>query len=168
MVMCETGMSSCPPRAETCNAADDDCDGMCDEGAIGGCRVGVHRASGNDHFYSANATTADTAPYHIERMNYFRLYASAHEGLRPLFRCRKSDGKMLLTTQTNCETVGPQREMLGFIAASPRCGSTPLYRLFNAGINNHFYTVSAAERDNAINNLGYVLQTSPGHVWLVP
>ena len=34
----------CRPPAESCNVADDDCDGECDEGSIPGCRVAVHRA----------------------------------------------------------------------------------------------------------------------------
>ena len=36
-----------------------------------------------------------------------------------------------------------------------RCGATPLYRLLNVGPDAHFYTTSAAERDNALNNLAF-------------
>ena len=168
ITVCDSGTATCPPLAEQCNAVDDNCDGSCDEGAIGGCRVGVYRANGMGHLYTTMASVAMTAPFSVERANYFYLYTEAHEDLRPLFRCRKSDGRMLLTTQTNCEMVGPGQEMLGFISPNPVCGSTPLYRLYKASINNHFYTISATERDNAIDNLGYVLQTSPGHVWTGP
>ena len=34
-------------------------------------------------------------------------------------------------------------------------GTTPLLRAFNPTSGDHFYTTSAAERDNAVANLGY-------------
>ena len=32
----------------------------------------------------------------------------------------------------------------------------------------HFYTVSATERDNAINNLGFINEGTTGYVWTAP
>ena len=34
-------------------------------------------------------------------------------------------------------------------------GAAPWYRMYNPTIFNHFYTMSAPERDNAVANLGY-------------
>lgn len=165
MTMCSMGDASCAPPAESCNTVDDNCNGQCDEGAIAGCRAGVHRGNGNGHIFTRDAGLVTTAPYSVERMNFFYLYDTAVEGLRPLFRCRKSDGKMLLTTDTACEGVGPRQEQLGYISTDDRCGAAPLYRMYQAASNNHFYTTSAPERDNAVNNLGYVEQASPGFIW---
>jgi hypothetical protein len=35
-------------------------------------------------------------------------------------------------------------------------GLLPLYRLYSSGATDHLYTISAAERDNASNHLGYI------------
>ena len=56
--------------------------------------------------------------------------------------------------------------MLGFIATRATCGAVPLYRLNNGP--NHFYTTSAAERDDAIASLGYVDEGVAGYVWRGP
>jgi subtilisin family serine protease len=34
-------------------------------------------------------------------------------------------------------------------------GRLPAYRLYHSGVNNHFFTISAGERNKAINKLGY-------------
>ncbi len=41
---------------------------------------------------------------------------------------------------------------------------TPLYRLYNASIKDHFYTTSATERDNAVSNSGYTYEGVEGFV----
>ena len=136
---------------------------MCDEG-LAGCRVGVHRSHGRGHFYSTDAAAAETAPYFLERLNYFHLYVATAPGTTPLFLCRKADGKHLLTTETDCE--GETRvSQIGFIGTEERCGSRPLYRAYHPPTNNDFYTDSAPERDNAVNNLGYTARGVVGQVW---
>ena len=143
---------------------DDDCTGSCDEAGIAGCRVGVHRSSGSGHLYTTSLSDAGATPFNIEAADYFFLYAQEVPGGQPLFLCRKGNGKYLLTTDTQCETAAYVAQ-LGFLTPLVVCGSRTLYRLHHAPTDNHFYTLNAAERDNAINNLGYVSEASPGYVW---
>ena len=162
---CLEGVLSCTPPAEVCNASDDDCDGQCDEGSFSGCRNGVHRGYGNGHVYSDDISFVETSPYHVEFRNYFYLYTQSVPGTRPLFLCRKSDNKRLLTTRTDCEMNGAMERQIGFLSPTEICGAVPLYQLLHEPSNNHFYTVSASERDNATNNLSYTLLGIIGYVW---
>ncbi|MFT3775458.1 MAG: hypothetical protein QM820_59685 [Minicystis sp.] len=161
---------SCAPPAEICNAADDNCDGVCDEGAIAGCRIGVHRANSptKGHFYTTDAGEAMSGDYHVESLNYFYLYTSAVADLRPFFQCPAAGGKHFFTTSTDCEGTAAPEKTVGFIAPVERCGSTPLYRLLNPPAGAHFYTTSTPERDNAVVNLGFVDEGVAGHVWAGP
>jgi hypothetical protein len=161
---------TCALPAEACNLEDDDCNDVCDDGAIAGCRVGVHRANGpNGHYYGVNQTAIEGLGNTIESLDYFHLYTAAVGGLQPLFRCPKGGGQTFLTTATDCEIGAAPELTLGFISAvADNCGSTPLYRLRNPNNGAHFYTVSAPERDNAINNLGFVNEGVAGHVWAGP
>ncbi len=161
-------MASCATLPETCNALDDDCNGECDEGRAAGCRVAVHRANGDGHLYTTNAGLASTAPFSIEATDYFHVYAAPAPGLRPLFLCQKGNGKYLLTHQTDCEVGRAPVATLGYWAPDAACGAVPLYRLHHAGSNNHFYTLNAGERDNAIAMYGYVSQGIAGYVWRAP
>jgi hypothetical protein len=167
---------SCGLPAESCNAIDDDCDGACDQGAIAGCRIAVHRAYNgtNGHLFTANLS--DAMSWGLEAQNYFYLYAAAAADLRPFFRCPKSGtGNYLNTDSTDCEgTMMAPLATIGFIAPEPMmmgtpptCGATPLYRLWHSGNNWHFYTTSAAERDAAV-AAGWASQSIAGYVWLAP
>lgn len=157
---------TCAPPAEACNLRDDDCDGQCDEGAIPGCRVAVHRGSGNGgHIFSTDMGQVVSNGYSLEHGSIFHLYRGPGDGLTMLYRCLKSNGLTFLTTSSACEGQ-TQVEMMGFVAPDARCGAVPLFRLQSSG--NHFYTTSVAERDNAVNNLGYILESTAGHVWLGP
>lgn len=42
-------------------------------------------------------------------------------------------------------------------------GTVPLYRLYKN--NDHFYTISASERDNAVANCGYAFEGTAGFVF---
>ena len=44
-------------------------------------------------------------------------------------------------------------------------GTTPLLRAFSPASGDHFYTTSAAERDNAVAKLGYVNEGVACHVF---
>ena len=44
-------------------------------------------------------------------------------------------------------------------------GTTPLLRAYNSTSGDHFYTTSAAERDNAVAKLGYVNEGVACHVF---
>ncbi len=159
---------TCVLPAESCNLIDDDCNDLCDDGAIAGCRVGVHRANGpNGHFYSTDEQEAGAGGNTIESLNYFYLYAGDTGDTRPFFRCNKGGGKFFMTTSTDCEATGAPVLTVGFISATEQCGATPLYRLQSPSAT-HFYTVSAPERDNAINNLGFADEGIAGWVWASP
>jgi len=169
-VCAAAGEPICLAPVEVCNVMDDDCDGTCDQGPLPGCRVGVHRSNGPSlgHFYTTDLAEAQSGDLNLESENYFHLYAPGVEGLQPLFRCIKPNNKRWLTTSTDCEGTAAPELTVGFISMDERCGATPLYRLLNAGPDAHFYTVSAPERDNAVNNLGFVDQGITGYVWSGP
>jgi Repeat of unknown function (DUF5648) len=159
---------SCLLPPESCNLVDDDCNGLCDDGAVAGCRIGVHRANGpNGHFYSTDQNEASSGGNTIEALDYFFLYAGDTGDSRPFFRCNKGGGKYFMTTSTDCEQTGAPVLTVGFISATEQCGSTPLYRLQSPAATQ-FYTTSAAERDNAINSLGFADEGVAGHVWAAP
>lgn len=163
------GMPACLPPAETCNVSDDDCDGACDQGPLPGCRVSVHRSYSPTlgHFYTTSLAEATSGDIALEAQDYFWLYTDA-EGIQPLFRCIKGNGKRWLTTSIDCEGTAAPELTMGFISPDARCGSTPLYRLRNPGPDAHFYTTSAAERDNAVNGLGFADEGIAGYVWTGP
>lgn len=167
-VTCNGADAVCTAPAETCNAIDDDCNGSCDEGGIAGCRVGIHRGVGNGHVFTTDLSLASRSPFRLEVENFFYLYGAGVPDTRPLFRCRKGDGRFFLTTDTACEGAGSQQEQLGFIGTAAGCGSVPLYRAYSGSAGNHFYTTSLGERDNAVANLGYVAEGIPGYVWRAP
>ena len=160
---------TCDLPVEACNLLDDDCDTLCDNGAIPDCRVGVHRAFGpNGHFYTTDPAEPAARGYDTEFTDYFFLYAADVADLRPLFRCVKGSGKTWLTTDTACEGAGGVEVTVGFIAAQQDCASIPLYRLVNGPEGEHFYTISAGERQNAIDNLGFTDEGITGYVWAEP
>lgn len=161
---------ACAAPTETCNVADDDCDGTCDNGALPGCRIGVHRSNGAalGHFYSTNLGEAQMAGLTLEFENFFYLYESSVRGLQPFFRCIKPNGKYWMTTSTDCEgTAGPEQTM-GFISPDDRCGATPLFRTRNVAADAHFYTTSEAEKDNAVMNLGFADEGIAGYIFAGP
>lgn len=160
------GEPVCLAPAELCNVSDDDCDGACDQGPLPGCRVGVHRSNSPTlgHFYTTDLAEAQSGDLNLEAQDFFFLYADV-EGLQPLFRCIKANGKRWLTTSTDCEGTAAPELTMGFISPDDRCGATPLYRLRNVPPDAHFYTTSAAERDNAVNNLGFEDQGIAGYIW---
>ena len=144
-------------KAEACNLFDDNCDGACDEGAIAGCRVGVHRSNSptQGHFYTTDQTAAMTPPFTLEAANYFYVYSGNAVGLRGLYLCPKGAGTYFLTTSATCEVLGVPGMLLGYVATDARCGAIALHRLYHPMSDDHFYTTSAAERDNAVTSYGY-------------
>lgn len=168
------GMQSCADRcapacmapAELCNARDDDCDGECtDEAGLPGCRAGVHRGVGPGHVYSRDVNVTRTGGYSTETENYFHVHVGPADGLSGLYRCLKGNGLTFLTIDPGCEGT-TLVEMMGFVAPDARCGATPLFRMYRDG--NHFYTTSAAERDNAVSTFGYTFEFVLGYVWTTP
>ncbi|MCA9652635.1 MAG: hypothetical protein KC501_22145 [Myxococcales bacterium] len=155
------------PQSEACNLDDDDCDGSYDEG-VNGCRVGVHRSlspSTGEHFYTTDIGEAQCCGFDLESANFYYLYSGPHPGLTAFHRCLTGSGFHFYTQSATCEGTTLEGVM-GYIAtAAGTAGSVPLYRLYRAANGDHFYTTSAAERDNAINTLGYVAEGVAGYVW---
>lgn len=168
-ISCNNGISMCTPPAEACNARDDDCNGQCDEGAIAGCRIGVHRAVGaGGHYYTTDKNAAMTAPYMLEGENYFRIYVGEAPGLQPVFLCQKPNGKYFLTASSICESLNIPGRQLGYWSAEARCDAKPLYRLYHEMSADHFFTLSQPEAENAVNMYGYKLEGVPAYVWMNP
>lgn len=158
----------CEVPAEMCNAIDDDCNGACDEGAMAGCRQSVHRSVGpNGHYYTNVLAETSQAGRTLESQDYWWMYADQADGLSALYRCDIGGGNTFLTTSSTCEGAGSIAATLGYLSPGASCGSTPLYRL-RSPAGRHFYTINAGERDNAVNNLGYVSEGSPGQIWTSP
>ena len=173
---CETALEGgmvcgdiCMPGApELCNAFDDNCDGVCDEGA--GCRVGVHRSNSGSlgHVYTTDLEEAQGGDLNLEFANYYYVYSAPQEGLVPFHRCSKGNGKPFYTKSANCEGNAALVGVIGYVANGPICGATELYRLYNGGNGAHFYTTSAAERDNAVSMFGFKYESVAGYIWAGP
>jgi hypothetical protein len=157
---------ACAAPAETCNGADDDCDGQCDEG----CRIGVHRSVNSfDHFYTTNLDEAGCCGYTIESANYFYISATEVAGTTGLYRCViPSTGDHFVSTSSVCEEPSyvVTEGLMGYIAWGATCGAVPLYRL-RSGEGDHFHTTSAAERDACVSG-GWVDEGISGYVWTSP
>ena len=93
------------------------------------------------------------------------MYGEDTGGLQPLFRCFKGGGRRFLTSSIDCETTGAPELTLGFMSNMQICESTPLYRSYNAANDDHFYTTSLAEHQNAVAMFGYADQGVTGYVW---
>lgn len=163
----------CASPAEACNAVDDDCDAECDEGAIAGCRVAVHRAYNGTSGHLFTTDLAEATAWGLEVQAFFYLYADATADLRPFFRCPKPSGSVFFTDSNDCELTGAPTSTLGFIAPAPMasepptCGAIPLYRIAHAPNGWHFYTTSLAERDSALAS-GWSDEGVAGYVWAAP
>ncbi len=158
---------TCQPPAESCNGADDDCDGECDEG----CRHRIYRcysASSGDHYYTPAAGLCESRGDTPEPGGDFFLYTAAVPGTVDFWQCRHSSGTdHFYTTSATCEGGADwvNEESIGLIASSALCGAVPLYRMYSAGSSDHFYTTGLSEVAFA-ETLGYVREHDSGYVWL--
>jgi hypothetical protein len=165
-VKCEGDQEVCLPPNESCNLEDDDCDGDCDEGIS--CRIGVSRGYSDEtrrHIYSTDRSSVTMSPYHIETADYFYLYESAASGLMAVYSCRLPEGHTFLSTSSHCDQRGSLVRALGYWSLEPRCGSRPLYSLVHPGVDDHFYTTSATERENLVASDIWVDMGIIGYVW---
>jgi len=168
--MAQQCVTSCPGApSESCNLADDNCNGKCDENA--NCRVGVYRSyksSTGEHFYTTSSSEAACCGFSIEFPDSYYLYKSQASGLVPFYRCLLASGMHFYTTSSSCEgAAGSKKEStLGYIAKSASCGAVPLYRLSKSN-GDHFYVTSSTERQSAISG-GYKDEGTAGYVWKAP
>ncbi len=131
-----------------------------------GCRA-VHRSvnpNNGVHLYTLDRAEASRAPWVIEVENYFFLHEAGGPGLQEFHRCGLQTGSYFYTQSPTCEGApgAVHQGVLGWVASSPLCDSTPLYRL--VGRPGHFYTVNATERNTAIAS-GFTDENIAGHVW---
>jgi hypothetical protein len=167
--VCSGGaFGACVLPTETCNAADDDCDGLCDEEAD--CRDGVHRAfneSEGQHFYTRDLAEATSAPgYRLEAANYFYLSTTQMDGYSPIYRCLLFNATHLYTTSSTCEGAGFVEELMGYIANDDDCGAVPLTRMYHP-TGDHLYTTANEEIARAA-ALGYRVEGIVGYVFPTP
>lgn len=158
---------TCAPPVETCDGADDDCDGACDEDLS--CRVDVYRSGGPyGHIYGLDPAEAANAGQSIESDPYFYVYPAESAALSPLYRCDKGNGQRFLTLSSTCEIGLAVDLVVGWVATAETCGSVPLYRLYSGTTGDHFYTLSAEERDAAVAVYGYTSEGVAAYVWSGP
>ncbi|MCA9660555.1 MAG: hypothetical protein KC486_19595 [Myxococcales bacterium] len=164
----ECGAICNPNKDEVCNAFDDNCNDVCDEGA--GCRVGVHRSHSASlgHVYTTDLGEASAGDLKLEKQDYYFVYSAQHEGLVPFHRCTKGNGKPFYTKSANCEGNAQLVGVMGYVANGPLCGATELYRLYNSNNGAHFYTTSAGERDNAVAMYGFKYESVAAFVFTGP
>lgn len=162
----DCSLGGCAPPAETCNAADDDCNGKCDD--VDGCRVAVERSyksSTGEHFYTTSDTEAHCCGYTLENASAYYLYASSAPGLVPFYRCVLGSGYHFTTQNSACEGAGTVEGVIGYIATAATCGAVPLYRLSSKSNGDHLFTTDAAEKASA--SSGYNDEGVAGYVWTV-
>ncbi|MBI2389193.1 MAG: hypothetical protein HYV09_06215 [Deltaproteobacteria bacterium] len=153
---------------EACNLRDDDCNGRCDD--VDGCRKGIHRSTGAEHFYTDSSVEAACCGFTVENLNYFYLYAAPAPDTAPFHRCFHPTAKRhFYSTSATCEAWGAStlESVIGYIGTKETCGSVPLYRLYGATSNDHLYTTDPAERSAAI-AAGWKDEGTAGWVWRSP
>ena len=150
-IACDGGDGSCVPPAEVCNGVDDDCNGRCDDGTPADCRVPLGAPMGQTDmltpmmFGHLLKMVSELSPVSTSSL------PESQSGHMTCASVQKPDGSYLLSSDNDCSIGRAPRRTIGFWSPSPLCNSQPLYRLYKADINNHFYTLSAAERDRSMN-----------------
>ena len=134
-------------------------------------RTAIHRLFSQpygDHLYGTDPDEGAAGGYVLEGRDYFYLLAAPAPGHVPLYRClTPSTPDHFLSTLQSCEGATNQGQ-LGYIATTQISGTVPLYRLYRYGWGNTFYTLSAAEADNAVVQYSYTPQGVTGYVYTTP
>ena len=180
---CEASLSSDPANcgacgnrpAEACNLADDNCNGRCDDRDA--CRTAVYRlynGSTGEHFYTVSPSENGGGAFALELGGSpaYYLYTANPGGLLNFNRCYMSYGKHFYTTVNSpvCEgrSPGSVESVMGYLSPAAQCGAVPLYRLYRGANGDHYYTLSADERDALVRNGSYVSEGIAGYVWTSP
>jgi hypothetical protein len=137
-------------------------------------RVAMHRlfnATTNDHQYGVYPY-ADYPAYTLEHYNYFFLEPSPTSGHIPLFVCVPSSSSTSsdhwLSTDPDCEDrdVMVVEAYSGYMATSELPGTVPLYRQYNALLDDTFHTIDLSEALYAEANYNYSSPVLMGYVYL--
>ncbi|HET6233273.1 MAG TPA: S8 family serine peptidase [Longimicrobiaceae bacterium] len=137
----------------------------------GSTRVPLHRMfsqQNGDHLYGLTPNEGTQWGYRMEAQNYFYLPVAPTVGHVALYRCyTRSTGDHFLSTDLGCEGRTNEGRM-GYIATSQLANTVPMYRLYSSRNADIFYTLSAAEAQNAISAYAYVSAGIAGYVYLQP
>jgi len=145
--------------------ADSYCPGPIDTSTVG-CVLDVHRGVNTvgQHLFDIHLEDLYLQGFSLENRQAFRIYSTAADGLTQLYAC--SAATTFLTTAMDCEGSGfTPLGTMGWISATQLEGTKPLYRLYTPITFDHLYTTDAAERDQAIAQLGYNDEGITGYVW---
>ncbi|HLK53816.1 MAG TPA: fibronectin type III domain-containing protein [Candidatus Angelobacter sp.] len=121
------------------------------------------------HLYSTDANDRNLRDYRLEGPAGFIL-GQQRDGAAPLYRMSSANGDFLLTTDTNdinrMQRHGYRNDgVIGYIAITQIPGTQPFYRLVKRDGSGHFYTASAEERAQVLQN-GWRDEGIAGYVWL--
>jgi hypothetical protein len=136
---------------------------QCPRDPWGGCTAPVHRAyKSPQHFYTTDYTEGNSWGWHVELGYYFFLDLDGGANRTPFYRCYfPSADRHFYTTSASCEGSGASNEgSLGNIFTTQLPSSVPLYRSYNAGTSDHFYTLDW----NEAHAPGYAFESIAGYV----
>jgi len=158
---CKWGL--CIPPTETCNAADDDCDGTIDTLSCLNVVYRFYNPNTGDHMFKVNNTTPD-AGYVPETGNYWHVYASQVPGTSPIYQMTNGTDHMLTGDSNEGTSVGYHLgSTIGYATTgnpwtAAGMAASQLCRYYNPSSGDHFTYVST---DVA----GYVKEGCTFRVW---
>ena len=120
------------------------------------------------HMYSSNPNDFGQGGFKVEG-TAGNLLSSQGSDTTALFRLLSPQGGSFLTRDSNERSSAAAQGMqdlgvVGYIATSQQPGTEPLFRLFNPGAGQHFYTTSQSERLQAMQS-GMKDEGVIGYVW---
>jgi len=151
----------------TCARPAEGCADRCDQGAPAPV-ARIFDPLTRQHTLSTTPDGSTCARCVLQSRAAFALNATPRPDLLPLYRCRQSEGLVLLTVQAHCELYRFNDGPVGYVVATAtpgRCGTVPLYRLLNAETGDHYYTTLATERDRLVRDEGYTFEWIEAYVW---
>src|SRR5215471_2822922 len=131
----------------------------------------LYLAKNDDHFYTTSAAERDHAIHKLgftNEGNIGYVHPSDPAGTEPLYRMRSDKGHFYTAALDEFDKAakdGLVREGIAcYVYSSPGANRTPLYRLYRSDIGDHFYTINANERDNAVAHIKYHYEGIAGYV----
>ncbi|KIK57265.1 hypothetical protein GYMLUDRAFT_122415, partial [Collybiopsis luxurians FD-317 M1] len=131
----------------------------------------AYSGSASDHFYTTNSTemnNALTGSYAFEGDAAF-VWTSQEGSTVPLYRLFSqslSDHFYTVdpTEANNSQSLGYTYDtptgIAGYVYPYSVCGASPIYRMWNNAVKDHFYTMSITESENAT---GWVIEGIAGY-----